>query len=152
MRIYESIVSEELLAEFAIPMGKTMMNHAFNACGIESYLAIAAVLFPSIVEVNGCYFISEFYNGNIETLEQEFNYDKEKIEKHVNSWSLVDFFLLSRDESLDNDKLFSEFCKIISFFWELRFKELFPNYKFNVEIIENYMGESDKVITVYRVR
>ncbi|TJY42398.1 hypothetical protein E5161_10415 [Cohnella pontilimi] len=152
MRMYEGITNEELLKCFANPMGKTMMNHAFNACSIESYLAIAAVLSPRIIEAKGCFFISEFYNGNIESLEQEFNFDKEKIEKHVNSWSLTDFFLLARDSSLDNDDIYFEFCKIIKYFWELRFKELLPNVKFKVEIMDNFMGESDKAITVYQVK
>ncbi|MDQ6423103.1 hypothetical protein RB620_27100 [Paenibacillus sp. LHD-117] len=151
MKIYESIANENLLKEFANPMGKTMMNHAFNTCGIENYLSIATVLSPKILEVNGCYFISEFYNGNIESLEQEYNFDRQKIEKHVNSWSLTDFFLLARDSSLDNDGIYFNFCKIIKYFWELWFKELFPELKFNIEIIENFMGESDMAITVYQL-
>lgn len=79
MRIYDSIVNENLIGEFNNPMGKTMMNHTFNVCGIESYLSVVSVLFPKIVEVNGCYFIAEFYNGNIESLENEFSNDKEKL-------------------------------------------------------------------------
>lgn len=151
MKIYDSIVNENLLVEFSNPMGKTLMNHAFNVYGVESYLTIASVLFPKIVEVNGCYFISEFYNGNIESLEREFDYDKQKIEKHVNSWSLSDFFLLAKDSSLDNDNIYFEFCKIIKYFWELRFKILFPDIKIQIDILDNYLGETDKTITVYQV-
>ncbi len=46
MKIYESIVSEALLAHFQNPSGKTLMNHATNACGIDESLALVAVFWP----------------------------------------------------------------------------------------------------------
>jgi hypothetical protein len=42
MKIYESVVSDTLLDHFSQQQGRTLMNHAANACGIEEVLATAA--------------------------------------------------------------------------------------------------------------
>lgn len=147
---HESLVSETILGEFSNPMGSTMMNHAFNNCSIEQYLSVASVLWPKIVEVNTCIFIGEFYNGNYQSLEQQFAGDKKKIEQHVNTWSLGEFFLLSRDESVDNDVIFDEFCKVVRFFWTLRVRELFPGRRVVIETGEELYGESGIAITMYQ--
>ncbi|WP_178022413.1 hypothetical protein [uncultured Paenibacillus sp.] len=152
MKIFPSVVSEDVLKSFKNPMGRTMINHAFNTCGIESYLSIASVLFPRIILVKDYIFIEEFYNDNIDSLEEQFQYDKKKIEMFVNSWSLSDFFLQSRDESLDNDEIFDEFCSLIKYCWSNRIKELFPDKELIVEIGESIMGEMGETITVYQVK
>jgi hypothetical protein len=150
MKTFPSIVNETVLKSFKNPMGKTMMNHAFNSCGVENYLSIASVFYPRIILVKDCIFIEEFYNHNIERLEEQFQFDRKKIEMFVNSWSLSDFFLQSRDESLDSDEIFYEFCDIIKYFWSKRLKELFPDRQIIVEIGEAIMGESGETITVYQ--
>jgi hypothetical protein len=102
------------------------MNHAFNTCGLEQQLTVASVLCPEIIEVNGYILISQFYNGNIEITESRFDYDRKKIEMFINSWSLGDFFLLVRDESVENNVLLEEFGKVIQYFWSMRLKEIIP--------------------------
>ena len=126
------------------------MNNAFNTCSIEQYLSVVSVLWPRIVEVNDCIFIGEFYNSNYQALEQQFSGDKRKIEQHVNTWSLGEFFLLSRNESVDNDAIFDEFCEVVNFFWRLRVRELFPERRVVVETGEELNGESGVAITMYQ--
>lgn len=149
-KVYESIVSEDILNEFPNRMGQSLMNHAFNTCHIEDYLSVVSVLAPRLVEVNGCIFIEEFYNGDYESLEQQFSGDKKKIEQFVNTWSLGEFFLLSRDESVDNDAIFDEFCMVVQHFWTRRVKDLFPERNIAVEIGWELVGESGMAITMYQ--
>jgi hypothetical protein len=149
-KIYGSVVNNEIMQCFSEVKGKSLMNHAANTCGIEITLAIANLLCPEVVEVKDCIFISEFYNGNIDSLIKQYKGDKKKIEMFVNSWSLADFFLLASDESVHKDKLIEEFGKAIKHFWELRFKEIFPERSVVVEVGDGIMGERGLTVTVYQ--
>jgi hypothetical protein len=150
MEIYESIVFNDILKKFKSQCGSTLMNHSFNTCGIEQSISIASVFWPRIVEENGHIFISEFYNNNLDELKLKYNNDRKLIETAVNSWSLADFFLEASDESVHNDFLIEEFGRILSFFWNMRFKELFPNKNIIVETGLEIMGERGLTITVYQ--
>lgn len=152
MKRYESIVNNNIMQYFQEIRGRTLMNHAANTCGIEATLSVASVLCPEIVEVNDYIFIAEFYNGDVDSLEQQFNYDRTKIEMFVNSWSLADFFLLASDESVHNDYLIEEFGKVIKHFWENRFKQLFPDKTIVVEVGDRIMGERGLTVTVYQIK
>lgn len=143
---YQSIANNAVLKHFRDQRGKTLMNLAQNTCSIEN--AIASLLCPEIVEERGYIFISEFYNNDIGSLEKLHDYDKKKIEMLVNSWSLSELIL--GDESLLKDPIVEEFGKVIKYFWEMRFKALFPNRNIVVEIGARIMGESGLTVTVYQ--
>ena len=147
--IYESLVNEQILNEFPNRMGQSLMNHAFNTCRIEDYLSVVSVLVPRLVEVNGCILIEEFYNGGYDSLEQQFAGDKQKIEQFVNTWSLGEFFFV-HDESIENDVIFDEFCKVVHHFWSKRVKELFPERNVVVELGWEMFGENGMAITMYQ--
>lgn len=148
MKRYESIVNSDVLQHFQDPRGKSLMNHVYNSYNIDAALAIAGLFCPEVVEVNDYIFISEFYNGGIDDLEQQFKYDRKKIEMFVNSWSLADLIL--NDSSIHNDKLVDELGKVIKYFWELRFQRLFPERNIVVEIGDKIMGERGLTVTVYQ--
>ncbi|MEK4978176.1 hypothetical protein [Bacillus sp. FSL K6-6540] len=150
MEVHKSISNNEILKEFKNIMGVSLMNNAANTCNIEQHISVASVLWPEIVEVNDYIFISEFYNNNIENLEVQFNKNRKQIEQFVNSWSLYDFFFLSVNESINNEKILMEFGNILKFFWELRLKELYKEREVVVEIGNNIMGENGMTITMYQ--
>ncbi|ETT62523.1 hypothetical protein MHI43_13100 [Paenibacillus sp. FSL H8-0457] len=150
MEVHKSISNNEILKEFKNIMGVSLMNNAANTCNIEQHISVASVLWPEIVEVNDYIFISEFYNNNIENLEVQFNKNRKQIEQFVNSWSLYDFFFLSVNESINNEKILMEFGNILKFFWELRLKELYKEREVVVEIGNNIMGENGMTITLYQ--
>lgn len=150
MEVHKSISNNEILKEFKNIMGVSLMNNAANTCNIEQHISVASVLWPEIVEVNDYIFISEFYNNNIENLEVQFNKNRKQIEQFVNSWSLYDFFFLSDNESINNEKILMEFGNILKFFWELRLKELYKEREVVVEIGNNIMGENGMTITMYQ--
>jgi hypothetical protein len=126
------------------------MNHASNACGIEETIAVASVLCPEIIEIKGYIFIAEFYNGNIDNLEEQYKYNKKMIEMSVNSWSLAEFFLQASNESVHVDAIIEEFGKVIKYFWEKRMIELFPDKTIVVEIVDEIMGENGLSVTLYQ--
>ncbi len=149
-KTYKSIVNNQIMQYFSEVRGRSLMNHAANTYGIEATLAIANLLCPEVVEINDCIFISEFYNGNIDSLEEQYHGDKKKMEMFVNSWSLADFFLLASNELVHKDEIIMEFGKVIKYFWQLRFKELFPKRNIIVEVRDGIMGERGLTVTVYQ--
>jgi len=152
MKTFESVVNDSLLAHFHNPQGKTLINHAANACGIEESLAIAAVFWPKLVEVEGCVFVAEFYTQSFDDLMKEFQGDKTRIERWVNAWSLADFFLLASSPSVHDDVLIEAFGETLRFFWTLRLQTLFPGEDFVVELADEIEGESGLAITFYKKR
>jgi hypothetical protein len=149
MKVYESIVSDTLLARFSEQRGRTLMNHAANSCGIEETLAVASVFWPCIIEDEGHVFIAEFYTQQLGELRKQFQNDKRKIERWINAWSLADFFLLAQSPSVDDDVLILAFGETLCFFWSLRLKMLFPDRDFVVELGDALEGERGLTITFY---
>lgn len=149
MKVFDSIASDDIMKHFSKKCGKTLMNFAANTCGIEETLAVSSLLCPKIIQEKDYIFISDFYNGGIEEIEQQFQYDKKKIEMFVNSWSLHDFFLLADNETTNNEIVLNEFGKVLQYFWDQRLKMLFPEKNIAVELGDGLMGESGLVITVY---
>ena len=149
MKKYDSIVNNDIMKYFVGVKGKTLMNHAANSCNVENALAVASVFCPEILEVKDYVFISEFYNYNIDSLEETFSYDRKKIEMFVNSWSLADFFLQG-DDTFRIDDVIDDFGRVVKYFWEIRFKQLFPNKNIIVETGFEIMGEQGLTITVYQ--
>ena len=104
-----------------------------------------------MIEVEDHYFIRAFYDDfDINDLRKKFKNDKREIERRVNVWSVSGLFLMSYTKSIENDAIFDEFCKVLKFFWELRFKTLFPDKKFTVELGYQLYGENGVAITVYQ--
>jgi hypothetical protein len=151
MKVYESVVSDTLLSHFHRQEGHTLMNHAANVCGIEETLAVASLLWPTIIEDGGYIFIAEFYTQDLEQLKKQFKNIKSKIERWVNAWSLADFFLLADSPSVHDDVLITAFGETLRFFWSLRLQTLFPDRKFVVEVDEGIEGERGLAITFYQV-
>jgi hypothetical protein len=148
MKKHGSIVREKILNEFSEIRGRSLMNHVSNSYNIETAIGFASLYCPEVIEIEGCIFIAEFYNGNIDSLKQQ-HADKKNIEMFVNSWSLSS--LLADDEKLNYDiNYIDEFAKAIQYFWQLRMNVLFPDKNVVVEIGDGIMGEEGLAITVYQ--
>jgi hypothetical protein len=131
-------------------LGDNLFTNSTNICGIEEALSIASVYCPSIVEVEDCIFISQFYNGGLEVMKKQFGNDRKRIEMYVNSWSLADFFRMARNDLVDKDEVLEEFGKAMQYFWQVRFNNLFPGRNIKVILGENLMGEAGLTISVYQ--
>ena len=148
MKKYKSIVNEEVLKEFHVIRGRSLMNHVSNLYDIEMAIGFASLYCPEVVEVEDCIFISEFYNDNIDSLRKQFATRKD-IEIFVNSWSLETLLATNCKINYDTDHS-DEFARAIKYFWQLRMKELFPDRKIVVEIGEEIMGEIGLSVTMYQ--
>ncbi len=150
MRIYNTIARDQIITEFSDQRGCSLFNLFSNTCNIEQAIACSSLFWPEIIEIEDHYFIREFYNNfDINKLRSRFNNDKREIERRVNAWSIGDLFLMYQ-KSKENDKIFDEFTKVLKFFWELRFKTLFPDKVFTIEIEYELYGENGMAITVYQ--
>lgn len=149
MKKYESIVNPNIFRKFKNIRGTTLINHVSNSYDIEAAIGFATLYCPEIIEVEDCIFISEFYNGNIESLKAWLKSRKE-IELFVNSWSLTGL-LMDNDELDYNINYIDEFGKAIQYFWQMRVNHLFPDKKICVEIGEAIMGEIGLTVTLYQL-
>ena len=148
MRKHVSIVNEEILNDFSEIRGRSLINHVSNSYDIEAAIGFASLYCPEVIEIDGCIFIAEFYNGNIDSLKKQYQ-NRKDIEMFVNSWSLET--LLADNEKLNYDiNYIHEFAKAIKYFWGLRMKTLFPDRKIMVEIGEEIMGEIGLSVTLYQ--
>jgi len=148
MKKHQSIIDEKILLDFSDIRGRSLMNHVANSYDIEAAVALAALFCPEFVEDDGCIFISEFYNGNVENLRKYHGSNKE-VEKFVNSWTLG--HLLRTNDDLDYEVGYiDEFAKAVQYFWQMRLNELFPDRDVVVEIGEDIMGEEGLVVVVYQ--
>jgi hypothetical protein len=155
-KLNKGIVDNQIFQEFEEQKGISLFNHSANSCCIDDFLSIAYTLCPDIIEVNGYIFISDLFDAKgekalkkIRQLEEQFNYDKIKVEQWVNSRSLGDFFIGSYTKSMDNDKIIDEFAKILVYYWSRRVRELFPDRNIIVKIGNEIMGELGLTITMY---
>ncbi|MDL2302660.1 hypothetical protein LJC58_09985 [Lachnospiraceae bacterium OttesenSCG-928-D06] len=154
---FRSIVDLEIFNEFEKQRGINLFNHSANSNFIDDFISAAYVLCPEFIEINGYVFVSDFINSNgeetiniVNKLEQRFNFNKENIEKFVNSWSFGDFFLGKDCKSMDNIKILTQFGDILVYFWTRRAKQLFPNKNIVVEYGDGLMGELGLAITMYQ--
>jgi len=148
MKVYKSIVDENILKSFSVIRGRSLMNHVANSYSIEMAIGFASLFCPDVIEEDDCIFIAEFYNGTIESLKKRYK-NRKDIEMFVNSWSLT--HLLKDFDELDYTiNYIDEFAKAIQYFWQMRFNMLFPERSIVVEIGDEIMGEEGVCITVYQ--
>ena len=153
---YLSIVNRKVFDEFEEQRGIDFMNHSSNSTNIDDFIAVAYVLCPSFIEVDGYIFIADFYNAKEEEiieelhrLEKQFGKNKKLIEKYVNSCSFGDLFIGKDCVSMDNKYILIQFGDILIYYWTRRAKELFPDRNIIVEYGDGIMGELGLTITLY---
>ncbi|SMF15437.1 hypothetical protein SAMN02744124_01587 [Paenibacillus barengoltzii J12] len=57
IKLYRSIVIEQIFHEFKEQRGISLFNHSSNSNNIEDFISTAYVLCPNIIEINGYIFI-----------------------------------------------------------------------------------------------
>lgn len=163
MQIYESIVPEGLLAhvegwaELHSEKGYTWADFASGTTGLAQTLAVANLLWPTLVEVEGYVFIVKFHaqfspESRLHALREQFGDDKRRIERFVNAWAMTDFFRSDQFASapeLGDEALLAAFGSALQLLWTLRLQTVFPDREFVVELGENIEGEDGLAITVY---
>ena len=154
---YKSIVNADIFNEFDEQRGSNLFVHFTYSNFIDDFISAAYMMCPDMVEVNGCVFISYFFNAeedqaeeDMKILEKQFNNNKKEIEQWVNSWGFGCFFLGKPSEALENEKILTQFGDILVYYWSRRAKELFPDKDIVVEYGEELMGETGPTIILYQ--
>lgn len=161
MHDYEGAVPTKLVYQFPQLHGATPSNFPnftpvdfmLNKCGLEDALAVASLLWPTVVEDEDCVFIAQSYKwSRMPELRAWLGDDKRKIERLINAHSIGDYFMGTRsagDPAMAVDDLVVAFGEALQMLWRLRFQTLFPTREFVVELGDNLEGEAGLTITVY---
>ena len=161
MHVYEGAVPTKLVYQFPQLHGATPSNfpdftpvdYMLNKCGLEDALAVASLLWPTVIEDDGCVFIAQSYKcPRMPELRDQFGADNRRIERFINAHSIGDYFFATRaagDPALAVDDLVVAFGEALQVMWQLRFLTLFPTRHFEVELADNLEGEDGLTITVY---
>lgn len=114
-------------------------------CSPYTSLAFCALLFPSIIVVDGC-FLLEYYYTERKFLDARENYnnDKIKIEESMNNT----FLYLVFDGFSGNvpDMVFEEIGKIVRLSWDMVLKQTFPEREFAVKYFHDEQDYGPVVI------
>ena len=135
-----------------------LFDYAPYKCDIDGLISAACIFAPDFVQVNDYVFVENFILEDaitdefISNLEERFNHNKKSIEMYVNSWSLGDFFINSKQDYMNDEIVIKKFGECLVYFWKNRLEKMFPMKKFSVEICENLYGEYGTCVTMYEKR
>ncbi|GCE11033.1 hypothetical protein [Tengunoibacter tsumagoiensis] len=156
MEVFESIVGDELLAEFPKKGPRFLTGYAGHFVGLPETLSVVSVLWPRIIEIDGLVFLDYQFQYTETRFKVEPKYshlsveEKQHIERLMNACSLGQMFYGESIEVLDDVTLFKAYEETLKFFWSLRLQSLFPTKKFYIETGNNIAGEEGMVITFYQ--
>jgi hypothetical protein len=133
--IAKSSIALELIDRFQSGYpNKSYFNYVANNVTIEKVIAVAGLLAPDIIEVDGKIFIKENYPMLKGRLNCRFGNDKKTLERYVNLFCLSDFFMIAADEMSSQEFWLGELSIVIKLFWSRHLKEHFPTKVFDFEI------------------
>ncbi|WP_308720552.1 hypothetical protein [Komagataeibacter xylinus] len=108
------------------------LAYIVSNCSPYTSLAFCALLFPSIIVVDGC-FLLEYYYTESNFLDARKNYrnDKRTIEESMNNTFLYEVFeCFSGDVP---DMVFEEIGKVVRLSWDMVLRQKFPEREFAVK-------------------
>ena len=106
---------------------------------INAAIAFSKFFFPDFVEREKCIILESRYNeGIFDEWYNEFNGDIEEVEKASNFYDIKDFFNINGVGDVNQLEVLGIILKSIL---EINLKNLFPDKKFEIYLIENY-GET----------
>lgn len=159
MRVHEGIVPDDLVRCFPgwehDESGASLADYQINFVGLEQLLAAANRLWPTVIEDGNLVLIGGRYHPDyVQQMRTQFENDKTRIERWINARELIDLFMGDRfagHPALQREDLLRAVGEVLTFFWSLRLKILFPNRTFVVEVSDTIEGASGLAITVYEV-
>ncbi len=157
MRFYAGAVPDDLVRRFPgwewVPLESTVDYYRFNAVKLEDLLAAAHLFWPHLVEADGSVFLASRYNPMlIAELRQRFAGAHQAVKRWVNARELGDIFNTFDDHdttSLDRQDLVERLGTVLTLFWTLRLRTLFPRRRFVVKVGEEIEGSTGWAITFY---
>lgn len=115
----------------------------------DDILIISELLFPKIIEIDGCLLLSFNYDANIyKEIKMKVNNETIYIEKNINRIRIYDVFS-NCSESISEDS-FIKIGELLKFSWEIHLKNKFKDKFFKINLI-NEINEYGPIIEFYQV-
>lgn len=116
---------------------------------LDVALGFAKFFCPDIIIVEGCFLLKDrFFQDIYVNWKEKTDNNKNIIERMMNLYSLRDFFHINDCRNDYYTEKIDALGLSLKYFWNLSFKDRFPNKKINIEIIDEGLDD-DIFITVY---
>jgi hypothetical protein len=158
---HEGCISLNIIDEFetGFPF-KSFFAYVSSNLTIEGFFAVAGMLCPDFIELEGHILLAENINALEDNLSSPFGNDKKTIERYINLFSTQEFTFRpvimpqgSNSESfvveIPNEQYQLKLVQILNFFWQRRLKELFPNKEFDFEITKEGLFDEDGICLTF---
>lgn len=133
--------------------GYRWLEYQVNMCDLAQTLAVADLLWPPLIEVEGCVLLNAGagLQQSIQSLRDLYGSDQ-NVERHYNMKRLVELVAtgtLAQGALVSDDALITAFGEALQLFWSLRLRLAFPTRMFQVELGDD-LGEEGIAITFYQ--
>lgn len=155
IQYYEGAVREALLRripnwEDLYEKGYRWLEYQRNRCDLAQTLAVAQLLWPPLIEVEGCVLLNAGagLQQSLQSLRKLYGSDLQ-VERHFNMKRLAELVVTNTDEQaalIYDDELITAFGETLATLWSLRLHNAFPDRTFRVELGED-IGEEGLAIT-----
>jgi hypothetical protein len=144
----EKIIKEYIQFKNANPDNFSWWSYVNFKTDINMALSFAKFFYPEVIEIDGCFLLKDNFDENrYNQWKDTLGNDIRGIEGAMNSYEVVDFFHINTDYEDENiDEQIEALGTVLKTFWQLSFKERFPDKDIKVELIDD--GD-DFYITVY---
>lgn len=152
MHLFDDAISNEFMEwKNANPTTFNWWSYLNLKADLPMALGFAKLYYPEIVEVDGCFLLRDLFSEErYEGWKEECNGDKTGIEKMMNLYWLYDFFHRNTKDDGCIDEQLIAFGNVLSLFWNMSFKERFPDKRIVVKVFAEADGAM--CITVFQER
>lgn len=149
----ENLFDDALIEEYvkwkdANPDNFSWWNFVNMKADLDTALAFAKFYCPEIIIVDGHFILKDKYSVDLyNAWKIDANNSKINIEKMMNIYAIRDFFHIHYKQSDNDEDKIVALGHVLKFFWDMSFKQRYPDKSINVVVFEEDDGEY--FITVY---
>jgi hypothetical protein len=149
MNLFEDGLIEEYTEwKNANPENFSWWNLVNMKADLDTALAVAKLYCPDILIIEGCFILKDKYSkDSYNNWKMDCRNIKIDIEKMMNIYAVRDFLHINYKESKNEEDKIVALGNVLKYFWNMSFKERFPDKIIIVDVFEEDDGEL--FITVY---
>lgn len=146
----DALITEYVKWKDANPDNFSWWNFVNMKVDLDTALAFAKFYCPDIIMIDGCFILKDKFSKILyDAWKADCKGDKMNIEKMMNIYAIRDFFHINFTESDNDDDKIVALGHVLKFFWDMSFKQRFPDKLINVDVFED--DDEEMFITVYEV-
>ena len=147
----DGLIEEYAEWKAANPDNFSWWNFVNMKANLDIALAFAKFFSPEIVSVEGYFLLKDKFSKELfESWKKECSCNKTNVEKMMNLYQVRDFFHINSEYTENEDEKIKSLGKVLQFFWEMSFKNRYPNKQIKIDVFEEDEGEV--FITVYEAK